>query len=60
MRVGLPMMRPGVLVLASVLLVVAAWACALAGCYRCDGPGYPRCPDVQPDYPAHARDAGPE
>ena len=43
-----------VLVFAGAVLLTAA----LEGCYRCDGPGFPKCPDVHPDYPAHTRDAG--
>lgn len=36
---------------------------ASAGCYRCDSPGHPRCPDVTPSYPepvSAQRDAGRE
>ena len=51
-----------------VLALVGAIVCAvlaLDGCYRCDSPGEPRCPAVQPDYPPPAplgapRDAGRE
>jgi len=55
-----------VLVLAAVALALTIVDTAiLSGCYRCDSPGEPRCPAVQPDYPPPApmgapRDAGRE
>ena len=44
---------------------LALAACALDGCYRCDSPGEPRCPNVEPSYPpptpfSAPRDAGRE
>lgn len=41
----------------ALAIAVALHLAALAACYRCDGPGYPSCPDVQPDYPSSTRDA---
>ena len=52
-----------------VALVGAGFCAALAldGCYTCDSPGHPRCPNAQPDYPpgpsleiGASRDAGRE
>lgn len=61
-------MRVRILEAVAVLGLVGAIVCAvlaLDGCYRCDSPGEPRCPAVQPDYPPPAplgapQDAGRE
>ena len=47
--------------LIALLGALVSFALLVASCYRCDGPTCSNIPSViQPDYPAHARDAGRE